>query len=439
MALSQADRISISAKIVGIPAENAAADQSKSSVSDAIAVAQTKDNANANLQVGKTALINPYQTELQNIDGNGRTQTVEQDVLDAAQRKLGNFFFPNSTQVPLPHEPSGVWKFFNPYYFGYAVGKTFLEVYTTVPSEQAAITNALFQIAVFESEPGILRVTGESCTTATPPDTDDTIGPFPAIQSAMTNLITDVNTILTCTTNENSAISSNPDTNQQNITDMQANVTNIGTVTSAINTWLAVQTFNTSFTATTCAEFNGLDPSTLYPTKGDPNNLTALKNALNARSSYLTTRVTQLQTILGSVTQSTTDGTITASSGLYGDRAKIIGIRLNALGGSLGQLISLQNGSNALDALKSSNQDTADVYSSIMNAQPFASPANGTGYLNVMDGSGFAASDTVYVVTDTQPEIQAYVKSTNGNQILLDRAIPSTYLQSDKGRLYKVL
>jgi hypothetical protein len=432
MALSQADRISISGKIVAIPAANAAATQSQATLGSSITTAQSTDTANMNLVVGQTAVINPYQAEVENLDGNTRTVLVEQNYQDAVNRVIGNYFFLNQPSIPTPSAPAGVWKFYPADYAGYGQGKNYLETYASQPGESPLITDALNQISIIAAQTNITRVTGESCSA-------DVISNDPTTQAAMTALISDVNSIVTAATAEQTAIGTNIDTNPTNTANTATALANITPLLTALNAWLAVPTFNLYTGAMLCTTFNSTSISTLIPTKGDPTNLPLLQTALTTRQSQVTTRISQIATILGTVTQSATDGSFMTATGLYGSRAMGIDIRINAIGGSLSQLKGLQNGSNALTQSKASNNNATNVYASVMTCTAFAAPANGTAYVNVNSSTGLIAGNMIYVVSDTQPEITAYIKSINANQLLLDRAIPATYTQSDNGRLYLTL
>jgi len=446
MALTQDQRVAMSAKIVSVPEENSNADKSKASIAATIVQAQNNDNTNKLLMDQKTLLVNAYQTERQNIDGLSHTQLTEQMVQDGARRVLGNYFFPNEQNVALPFEASGVWKFFVPYYYSFAVGKTKFSAYGSVNNEGVQLPAALAQITILESKTLITRVTGQFCSVgvADPgpppiPAGPDVIAADAPTQAALTALIAAVNAEKTLLLAEQAALNSITETDSTRAAQNTAALTSISTAITAINVWLAVTSFNTAHGQITCAGFNSYNASLLFPTKADTSNLATIKSALNARTSYTTTRLGQLNTNLGIIVQNTIDGAITTATGLYGERAKIIGLRLNAIGGSLVQVNGLQNSVGALEQLKTANNNAVDVYASVMLLTTFEAPANGTGYLNVTSSAGFAAGNTVYVASASQPEMAAYIKEVQGNRILLDRQVPPTYKQSDKARLYKML
>src|SRR6185369_9395356 len=96
----------------------------------------------------------------------------------------------------------------------------------------------------------------------------------------------------------------------------------------ALNTWLAYSDFNTAHGQTTCAGFNAYNSNLLAPTKLHSTQLSALSTALSSRSSFVTTRISQLDTNLGTIVQDVSTGDLTSSSGLYGQRYGFLSLRL---------------------------------------------------------------------------------------------------------------
>lgn len=109
MSLNKQDRIELSSKLAGVADEKSAVDKTIEIVDQAKLKAEAKDSPNKKLVDEKTALINPYQNELKLLDGTARTELIESILLDSAKRVLGNSFFPNKPDVPLPSIPGGVW------------------------------------------------------------------------------------------------------------------------------------------------------------------------------------------------------------------------------------------------------------------------------------------------------------------------------------------
>src|ERR1035437_7668757 len=99
MSLSQNDRIVISKKVVSIPKLIQDATNIRAILNINLVPAQNADTANKNLMDSATVLINQYQLEASTLDGNARTQMLEQNVLDSANHVIGNYLNQNQPQV----------------------------------------------------------------------------------------------------------------------------------------------------------------------------------------------------------------------------------------------------------------------------------------------------------------------------------------------------
>lgn len=460
MALSQDDRISISKKIIEIPKQNAQADVIKGQLEEQRKQAKEEDNGNKQLMDDLTSLINLYQQELERYDGNGRNQLSEQDLQDSANKVLQNPFFPNDTQTPLPNVPDGVWKNFQSFSNNKAVGKQYDETFTTVTKEQDLIDNVNAQIAVVEAENDVTRSTGQECISGScsmpqydnQTDCEDnggtwdsgasTIQPNSTIQQAITDLKNAVQawedflngTFAVVPTTVQDDDSTRDPLNQ----DSRDDITN---AISVIDTWQALDDFDTSHGETTCSGFNSIDVNTLNATKLRAAELNALKNEISARQTFISTRISQLEgdDFLGSVTQDFSSGEIQDTKGLYGDRYRVIETRLNLMGGSLNKLKGFERGQNAQEQLKASNDNAAQAYTTVIAATAFRAPAAGTGTIHVLDASQFSPGDSVFVVANNQQELSGTISSISNNTVFLDFSVPKKYRQNAGARLYKIL
>jgi hypothetical protein len=431
MALSQAERLSISKKIVQIPLQNAASDTISGQIEKEKIKAKTEDDANKTLQDDVTVYINGYQLEIERYDGNGRNQLLEQDMLNAADRILQNYFFPNDPNTPTPSLGDGVWKNFIPFARSKAIGKTYQEVYATIQKEQDLITAVSNAITVVESFSDITRSTGQSCLA-------DVISNDTAMQAAGTTLINAIQaweTFLNGTFAIVVTTDTDPTRSAQNIAS-KADITNS---ISIIDTWQALTTYNTGHGQTTCAGFNAYNVNLLGPVKFRAAELLPIKNEITARQSFITTRSSQLNTNLGTVVQNITTGVLTTITGFYGQRMRIINTRLNAMGGSLTKYKGLLRGQDAQQQAKDSNDNTAIVYNTVMLCSGFRAPATGTATIHVLNGAGFSIGNTVYIAADNQQEIQTTIVNVSGNTIFLADKIPQKYRQNEFARLYKIL
>jgi len=473
MALSQADRIALSKKITGIPRQDATADEIKEILEGGKQKAIDEDNANKNLMEGKTALVNPYQKELSSYDANERTELVEQDVVEGAEKKFQNFFFANDPQTALPSTPDGVWKNFPPSSFSKAIGKNYLEVFpSVVTKEQDKIDTLNTAISAVEAISDPIRSSGQECGedtsgtclgdippgatdeatcllnggawTPNPSPGPDVYSPSTAAQDALTDLQTAiddwkafVNSTKILIQDENTVDSDGGRQTQNN-----ASISDIDNLISIIDTWDALQDFDTATSLPSgtagsgCAAFNAMTFVDFDPSKLRSPELQLIKDEITARQAFIPTRISEIEANLGSVTQAA-DGKITAATGFYGDRFRIIDLRLNLMAGSLNKVKAADAGQKAQDELKASNANATLIYSSVIKVSLFRAPASGTKVIHLKDASDFNPGDNVFIIADSQEEISTSVVSKNGNAVTLADVIPKKYRENDAARMYK--
>lgn len=459
MAIPKDDRIAFSLKIVGADEEVKGLDMAKAQLQVEIDKTQKLDTANNNLFIPVNVLVNSYQSEFNMLDGNLRTTIVEQDIVDGANKKIQNHFFPNDINVSVPSLASlnNIWPRVKPFALTYAIGKNYTEGYGSTTKEPDLINAALAYISAATGFTDIENTSGQHCvvtgTCSNPIYTDqptcvlnggiwtpgpDSIISFPAVQTLKTNLVTAINTLKTFLLTEVSNIVTN-DPNATNQALNNAAINNINNVIiPALNTWLGYVDFNTAHGQTTCAGFNSYNSNLLAPTKLHSSQLSVLQSALNTRLSYVSTRVSQFtSTILGTISQDINTGELISSSGLYGKRYNFLVLRLNALGGSLSRLVGLQASSNAQDSIKANILSTKAIYLSILPTSIFKAPGNGTSTIAVVTTSYFSPGDAVWIMAEGQEELQRAVKSVSGDTIVLNDIVPQKYRQSEKARIYK--
>lgn len=458
MALSQDDRISISKKIIDIPRQNASADTVKDQLEGERKNLEKEDSGNRSLQDAETALINPYQVELSRYDGNGRTEVSESDMVGSADRVFQAPFFPNDANTPLPDVPDGGWKFFVPFSGGKGVGRNYQQAFNPTQKEQDLVDAINAQIAIIEGLSDATRSTGDFCETGGTcslpaftnqadcvgnggiwtPGGPDVIGPDPVMQQAATDLKNAVQAWEDFINGTLAVIPTDSDATRQAQND--AATQNGSDTVAEIDSWQTLQDFDTATSIpTTCAGFNSLSASDFDPSKFRADELQIIKDAINFRTAYVSTRISQIGTNLGTVTQDFNTGEITGGTGFYGKRFRFIDMRLNGMAGSLTKLKGIQRGQGAQDSLKASNDSAALALTSIITASQFRAPATGSSTVHVLDGSGFSGGDSAFVVSDTQSEIEVTIQSVDGNRIVLDRSIPEKYRHTEGARLYKVL
>lgn len=457
MPLTQDDRIAFSLAIIEADSTIAGIQNAQNSINSKIAGLQKLDTANKNLFDPINALVNGYQSELQRLDGNGRTQITESDIVNAGNHTLGNIFFPNNTTITIPSlVPYGnVWSKLNPFALGYGIGKSYIETYTPVTKEPDLIAAAQAYITAAGFFTNIQNTTGQHCidgTCSLPQYLDqvtceansgiwtpgESIVAFADIQTLKTNLVTAITTLQTFLNAELLTIVST-DTDSTRSAQNVVAVSNISTIIlPAIATWLAYVDFNTAHGQTTCAGFNGYDSNLLAPTKLHSTQLAALQTALSNRSSFVTTRSGQLNVNLGSIAQNLDTGNVTGS-GMYLQRYSFLTLRLNALNGTLTQVLSLQGGSNAQTQIIANILSTKATYQTIISVSTLSASANGTSMIHVDDASLFSIGDFIYLFAEGQVEMPMAIKAINGKAITLNSSVPQKYTTSNNARIYKTL
>lgn len=463
MPINQPDRIAFSLAEVQANAKIKAINTAKAQIQASIAQLQALDTANDNLFIPANALINEYQNEFQYLDGNVRSVIVEQDIQDSANKKFQNHFFPNDPQTAVPalSTTQNVWTQFPPFASTYAVGLNYVQVYpSTITYEVQVINNILAFITAagaffdIENTSGQHAIPNPAGTCSISMYTDEatcvansgiwTPGPdiiesYAAVVTLKNNIVAAVNSLVSILNLEVAAIPTN-DPNSTNQTQNNAAITYINsTFLPAINAWLANPDFNpVPGSVTTIAQFYAYNSNLLAPTKLHSTQLATLHAALSARLTFTTTRIAQLNTVLGSISQNISDGTVT-SSGLYGERFGFLALRLHILTGSLIQLNGLLNTTNAQTAIAASIAQNRDTYYGILPTSALQAPGNGTATISLVDVSFLSVGDIIHMVADNQPEITRGIKSINVNSVVLSDVVPPQISPATNGRLYKDL
>ena len=432
MALSQADRIILSKIVTSIPRKDAAADQIIEILESGKQKALDEDNANKNLMDAETVFVNPYQKELSSYDAGERSELVEQDLINGAEKKFQNFFFANDPQTALPSTPSGIWLNFPPSGYSKAIGKNYVEVFPpTVIKEQDKIDTLNTAISAVEAMLDPVRSSGQECAAGTP---SDTYSPNAAAISALSDLQTAiddwkafVNSTKILIQDENTA---DPDGGRQ--AQNNTAIADIDNLISIIDTWDSLQDFDITtslpggVSGSGCIAFDALTFAYFNPSKLRSPELQFIKDEITARQSFISARIPEIEANLGSVTQDA-NGRISAADGFYGDRFRVIDLRLNLMSGSLNKVKAADAGINAQNELKASNANAIIVYSSVIKVSLFRAPASGSEVIHLKDASDFNPGDNVFVIADSQEEIATSIISKNGNAVTLANSIPKKY------------
>lgn len=493
--LTKDDRIQISAKIVGIKEEKALSDATTSSLNDAKVKAQAKDDSNKKLVDSRTTFINSYQKELKYLDGNVRTELTESVILDSANRVKNNSFFPVDPQTPLPSLPTGVWPNFIPYSKTHAIGKTNLEAYssdacsinpsvnktqalctaaggvwasTYTRKELTIISDIKAKIILIEAQLVSHRATGKkyqttSGTCSINPGTNttqalctaaggvwtaglDTLVNDTNVRTYLTDLTTLIQEWRTTLDSEKTQIPTNDTNSTRGLGNTNA-ISDINNSISIIDTWWNVQDYDTTTLLPstgpngTAAIFDARPESYFQQAKLQPTTLQNIKNELTAREAYINLRIGELtgSNYLGSITQNLSTGSLTTTTGLYGERIYFLDMRINLLSGSLTEVISLGNSATAQAQIKEAANNSATGLALIMKAVKAVAPGIDTPYLNFESLSGFSVNDRIYVVADDQEELSGAIIEISGNRAKFTFNIPKKYTTTNNTRVYKVL
>lgn len=458
MALSPDDRKSFSLKIANADGEVALFAQAKGQLAAELDKLQKLDTANKNLFDPINVMVNRYQSEIAKLDGITRTTYAEQDILDAAAFKIGNYFYPNNTSITVPSlaGQNNVWTKPKPFALTYGIGKNYTEGQGTNQKELDVLNPVLAAITAINAFPVLELATGlklqapaGSCslpaytdqatcelnagvwTPGTGPGTLVTNAP---VVAAKDTLVAAIGTFKSFLQTEVSLIVTDDKDNAVQAQNTAAinNINNV--IIPALDTWLAYVNFNT--TGVTASNWNTFDASTLAPTKLSAPQIAALTSAVNARASFIPTRVGQLNTVIGTISQDISTGDITGS-GLYNKRYGFLLLRLDILNGSLSKLNSMKNATGAQDSIIASVKTNKQTYLSVVPTSLLSAPGNDTSLIQLVDASAFAVGDTVWIMAEGQEELQRAIKSINGKAITLNDIVPAKYKTANKLRIYK--
>lgn len=472
MALEKKDRITMSKKIISIPDENAVVDNVKVQILAQQQVAIENDAVNAALQKPYDEKINSYQPEYNLIDGKLRTVLTEDLINAAAKGENRNGFFLADPEFPIPSVPNGVWKFFAPMSFCYAIGKKNNETYDTEPLGEIPILNKITPILKqIEGFIEATRASGKKCIQVEVCNEvggievcniEDQIVDSPEIQSKLNSLKNEIKNWINSLNNQKKSIQINDFDVPIRQSENQAAYDYIDPLLQILKQWQSVQDFDTDtnlpescenfskagykeycsdpqYEDQFICEFNGefwyksFDDSKLSPTQ-----MEIIKKAVEDRVPFLNNRKRQLDGYFGEVIQNKETGETTKTTGWYGKRFLIIDSRLNLISGSANGKFGAEKSLQTQDQIKKSNETTAAAYDLSMKATKAVAPGLDTQYLNVLDASQFKVNDKVYVVADNQEELSGTILEKDGNRVKLSFTVPKKYNLANLTRLYKL-
>jgi hypothetical protein len=293
------------------------------------------------------------------------------------------------------------------------------------------------------------QLTELACTldngTWTPTGGADSYSPEVVIQQALIDLVDALDDWKTFMLTEKALIlTTDTDTGRQ--ADNDTAIDDIDNAVAVIDAWLLYADWDTTTVlpsgsgGTACAAFALMIASDFVASKLRADELQEIKDETAAREAFTITRITQVNTNLGSVGQDLSTGELNGSgSGLYDSRYKVINVRLNLLGGSLNKKLSNERGQEAQDAQKDTNSNAASLYDSVMKVSLLRAPASNTKTIHVINSADFSIGDSVYIIAEDQEELTGTILDIQDNTVFLDFTIPEKYTHNNRSRLYKVL
>lgn len=477
---SPQDILAITRRMVKIPRENAGLQLSINASTSAATNLLQVDNANAQFWNEYHTIATSYETEALNINGTTSPTYNSTDVDNSAKVADGNIFFPYP-DAPLYQNmvPKVIAKskgFFNPgavnplnetdlivaltSYINYldtgtAAGSTQSSTGTypgvLVTNIQMNVGDCYLQSGGYSGRYHIVSSTLNGGTydnvlTSVFPSTVSLSNPT-IYQSVAAFTPTERQTLVSATfqeylTNLTNAISSSV-TSWQSYLNNQYNALNVNTdnrttpksnnllAKSAaaaaliiVNSWLSLS--NTGVNG----RFIAL-------------NLAPISALMVTRTSSFATRISQITTALGvdnsCLTQSGETYASSDPTSPYYKRQSWLDKRINRVYGSLSRYYASLNAGQSATTLQTNNTDLMNEYSSYFVTKAMVAN-DGSNILQLSDNTNLSISDTVHIVSETLPTINATILAKYGTtQVKISVAIPVTYTVDDIARLYKVL
>lgn len=164
--------------------------------------------------------------------------------------------------------------------------------------------------------------------------------------------------------------------------------------------------------------------------------LLLITNEMTSRTSQFATRIPQITTAFGSVSQ-VGDGTFTGS-GHYFNFFSNVNIRVNKANGTLRNYYQMDLIISTFDQSIAVAQAQADRDSSTFFIKKLNADGNGTATVVLVDSTGLVNGETLKFMSNTQPVLVVQILAISGNNVTLDVIIPSTYKKSEAARLVRV-
>lgn len=391
------------------------------------------DESYGNIFTNINNLVNNYQNELDELDGNLRTKITESNILSGGYQSPGNVF----------NLYNKVNYFYPKMYNAYGEGKTEAGSYLgTVNGEEYYYNRVVNYIDTLMSVPRLQRITGRTCA-------GDDITVNNTVTENFLTRVTDLRDYY------NNTLLSKIYIGDSEATRKSQSIISRDTTTSAINDlndWLSITSYYWDVSIDTCLEYNSISLTEI--SKFNNTQLNSLSSFLfNKRQFSTVTRIPQINLYLGNIIQNTTYGYITNATGLYGGRGYVLNSRMNAKAGVLIKKKYCEEQIVEWSQILISYIDSLSTYYSnytllqpMVEAVPLvlSSPIflRFNNFTNVIaqTASYFTPGEFVYLTCDDLPELYIKILDIRGNKITFANQIPFSYTISkyDYPRIYKV-
>lgn len=166
--------------------------------------------------------------------------------------------------------------------------------------------------------------------------------------------------------------------------------------------------------------------STGSDSKYTDNNLADIEAEITDRNSFRGTRVSQIVSALGTVSQDT-QGKV-SGNGIYKIRFDTISLMINGLDGPLSQFYNLDIGASVANVQIDNAKSKKQVFGTKVLVSKFAeNPTVAGPTVKLVKADGFSISDKVVVVGGGLDNIVADIINIDGNEVTLSKDVPLEY------------
>jgi len=465
-----ADRLAITRRSLNIVLENQAYQASSNAFTTQQAMLLQVDQSNQKFYDFYNAQVQSYENEARAIDGQVAATYSPSDLTTAAQTpnvapfypttpapayaltlpliQDGSFtnnevrgrFFPSSTDVL--HEQnviSGLSTLIT-YYLAGSFGTASLPTTTTVPAgvvtglvltmaSTTGLSNGQMVTITNGSNVGVYTITASTVnvsitvSSVIPSPTAITSGTVSNTSATLqAQILANITYWQTEVSSQVTALGTQNDTRSPYATQNATALTNANSAHTVLAAWLASPSYTSG----------GLAP---------------IQSLITTRNSYLPTRITQINTALGSssftgsnaLSQSGSTFSAVDMTNPYYIRYQWLNFRINRATGSLRRYYDATANQGGVQQFLNDNTSIKGQYDSYFLTKALTFN-DGSNIIHVTDQTGLNPGDVLTAVSETQPELSTTIVAFMGTtQVQVTVAIPATYTLADKARVFKTL